>query len=349
MPASPPGRTGRHAPLRASRERGPRPRVLLRGASARSPSEDVHHLPPLFTEEPPSARLELPGPRRLPRAGPGPPGNHRGAGGRRCPRPPAGSRQPSRQQAPGSAERLRRSAAVLLPDGVPQGRLAAPPVLAGGCRLLDAGREEALLEPGQLPHRPRRPPGVRPAGLAGRPRGGFPGAARSRGGALLQSGGGTESGTMDAALDPPFTQGVRDPGPVVVGVTGASGVVYARRLVEVLLDGGQEVFLVASSSGRRLIREELPGGADPDTVFRFAGRAPRVFSEKDFGAPFCSGSFRFRGMAIVPASMGTIGAIASGVSFHSIHRGADVTLKERRPLVVVPRETPLSTIHLENL
>jgi 4-hydroxy-3-polyprenylbenzoate decarboxylase len=154
---------------------------------------------------------------------------------------------------------------------------------------------------------------------------------------------------MDAALDPPFTQGVRDPGPVVVGVTGASGVVYARRLVEVLLEGGQEVFLVASSSGRRLIREELPGGADPDTIFRFAGRAPRVFSEKDFGAPFCSGSFRFRGMAIVPASMGSIGAIASGVSFHSIHRGADVALKERRPLVVVPRETPLSTIHLENL
>ena len=140
-----------------------------------------------------------------------------------------------------------------------------------------------------------------------------------------------------------------DPGPVVVGVTGASGVVYARRLVEVLLEGGQEVFLVASASGRRLIREELPDCADPDTVFRFAGRAPRVFSEKDFGAPFCSGSFRFRGMAIVPASMGTIGAIAGGVSLHAIHRGADVALKERRPLVVVPRETPFSTIHLENL
>ena len=138
-------------------------------------------------------------------------------------------------------------------------------------------------------------------------------------------------------------------GPVVVGVTGASGVVYARRLVEVLLERGQEVFLVASSSGRRLVREELPGSADAETVFRFAARAPRVFSEKDFGAPFCSGSYRFRGMAIVPASMGTIGAIASGVSLHSIHRGADVALKERRPLVVVPRETPLSAIHLENL
>jgi 4-hydroxy-3-polyprenylbenzoate decarboxylase len=155
---------------------------------------------------------------------------------------------------------------------------------------------------------------------------------------------------MDAALDPAFGQGgLSDAGPVVVGITGASGVVYARRLVEVLLDGGLEVLLVASASGQRLIREELPGAADPDTIFRFSGRAPRVYSEKDFGAPFCSGSFRFRGMAVVPASMGSIGAIASGVSMHSIHRGADVALKERRPLVVVPRETPLSTIHLENL
>ncbi len=139
-------------------------------------------------------------------------------------------------------------------------------------------------------------------------------------------------------------------GPIVVGVTGASGVVYAQRLVQVLLDEGQDVFLVASSAARRVIREELAGGADTEHIFRFEGTArPLVFSERDFGAPFCSGSFRFRGMAIVPASMGTIGAIASGVSHHSIHRGADVALKERRPLVVVPRETPFSTIHLENL
>jgi len=139
-------------------------------------------------------------------------------------------------------------------------------------------------------------------------------------------------------------------GPLVVGVTGASGVVYARRLVEVLLDEGHEVLLVASTTARRVIRHELPGLVDPDTVFRFDGPArPRVFSEKDFGAPFASGSFRFRGMAVVPASMGTIGAIASGVCTTSIHRGAEVALKERRPLVVVPRETPLSIIHLENL
>ncbi len=143
---------------------------------------------------------------------------------------------------------------------------------------------------------------------------------------------------------------MNDSGPIVVGVTGASGVVYARRLVQVLLDAGHEVFLVASSAGRRVIREELAEGADAEHIFRFEGTArPRIFSERDFGAPFCSGSFRFRGMAIVPASMGTVGAIASGVSHHSIHRGADVAIKERRPLVVVPRETPFSTIHLENL
>ncbi|MGH9360325.1 MAG: UbiX family flavin prenyltransferase [Thermoanaerobaculia bacterium] len=139
-------------------------------------------------------------------------------------------------------------------------------------------------------------------------------------------------------------------GPVVVAVTGASGAIHAHRLVEVLLEAGHEVFLVASATGRRIIREELPALAHPETVFRFAGpRSPRVFSERDFGAPFASGSFRFRGMAVVPASMGTVGAIASGVSLNSIHRGADVALKERRPLVLVPRETPLSAVHLENL
>jgi len=140
------------------------------------------------------------------------------------------------------------------------------------------------------------------------------------------------------------------PGPVVVGVTGASGVVHARRLVQVLLDGGHEVLLVASAAARRVIADEARDLADPDTVFRFEGpRKPRVFSEMDIGAPYCSGSFRFRAMAIVPASMRTIGAIAAGSGSSGIHRGADVALKERRPLIVVPREAPFSTIHLENL
>jgi flavin prenyltransferase len=136
----------------------------------------------------------------------------------------------------------------------------------------------------------------------------------------------------------------------VVGVTGASGAVHARRLVEVLLARGEEVLLAATAAARRVIAEELPGGSDPAGIFRFDGDLrPRVFAEDDLGAPFCSGSFRFRAMAIVPASMRTVGAIASGSGAGCIGRGADVALKERRPLVLVPRETPLSTIHLRNL
>ena len=133
---------------------------------------------------------------------------------------------------------------------------------------------------------------------------------------------------------------------IVVGVTGASGAVYAQRLVRFLLQGGFEVLLTISKAGRLVLNEEI-GTADP---WGDSGRERlRIFPEKDFGAPFCSGSFRFRGMVVIPASMGSVGAIANGVSANNIHRGADVALKERIPLVVVPRETPLSVIHLENL
>jgi flavin prenyltransferase len=99
-----------------------------------------------------------------------------------------------------------------------------------------------------------------------------------------------------------------------------------------------------------VIAQELPDRADPRTVFRFEGPArPRVFPEDAIDAPFSSGSFRTGGVAIVPASMGTVGAIAAGAGANAIHRAADVALKERRTLVLVPRETPLSAIHLENL
>lgn len=138
---------------------------------------------------------------------------------------------------------------------------------------------------------------------------------------------------------------------VVVGVTGASGSIYAFRLVQELLQRDYEVFLVASSAARQVIRQELPELAgDSDRVFSGLpeGRL-RVCHEKDFFAPFCSGSFRLRGVVIVPASMGSIGAVASGYVGNSIHRAADVALKEGFRLILVPRETPLSTIHLENL
>jgi len=135
-------------------------------------------------------------------------------------------------------------------------------------------------------------------------------------------------------------------GPVVIGVTGASGVVYAKRLVHWLLEEGIEVLLTVSKAGRLVIREEL-GSEDPWGEVR--RDLLHVYPEQDWNAPFCSGSFRFRGMAVIPATMGTIGAMASGVCVNNIHRGADVALKEKVPLVVVPRETPLNAIHLENL
>ena len=134
--------------------------------------------------------------------------------------------------------------------------------------------------------------------------------------------------------------------PLVIAVTGASGAIYARRIVRFLLASEHEVHLTVSAAGRLVLKEEL-GADDPwgDT-----GRERlHVYHEKDFYAPFCSGSFRFGGMAVIPASMGTVGAIASGAGTNIIHRGADVALKERLPLTIVPRETPLSAIHLDNL
>lgn len=143
----------------------------------------------------------------------------------------------------------------------------------------------------------------------------------------------------------------QDPDPtrsIVVGVTGASGIIYARRLVRVLLESAHEVHLVVSQAGRLVLAEEAsPGDGDPWAAR--PGEILRIYPEKDWMAPFASGSFRFRGMVVVPASMGSIGAIASGTTINLIHRAADVALKEKRPLVLVPRETPFSVIHLENL
>jgi 4-hydroxy-3-polyprenylbenzoate decarboxylase len=138
---------------------------------------------------------------------------------------------------------------------------------------------------------------------------------------------------------------------VVVGVTGASGSIYAFRLVSELLARGLEVHLVASSAGRQVIRAELPEHAgSAETIFTGLPAGDlRVHGEKDFFAPYCSGSFRFRAMVVVPASMGSVAAIAGGYVANGIHRAADVALKERIPLIVVPRETPLSTVHLRNL
>lgn len=145
---------------------------------------------------------------------------------------------------------------------------------------------------------------------------------------------------------------------VILAITGASGAVYAERLMKALLQDGHHLELIVSNYGARLLKEErdLPG--EPRKLVealieRHALEVPpdRVtpHSNSDLGASLSSGSFPVHGMAIVPASMRTVAAIAAGLGATLVDRSAAVTLKERRPLVVVPRETPLNRIHLENL
>ena len=141
--------------------------------------------------------------------------------------------------------------------------------------------------------------------------------------------------------------------PVVMAITGASGAPYAVRLLEQLLVANQPVQLIVSSHGLRLLRTET--AIDTVDALRVATGAERwdalvtVFDDNDRGAAPASGSARNRGMVICPCSMGTVSAISQGTSRSLVERAADVALKERRTLVLVPRETPYSAIHLENM
>jgi 4-hydroxy-3-polyprenylbenzoate decarboxylase len=139
--------------------------------------------------------------------------------------------------------------------------------------------------------------------------------------------------------------------PVVLALTGASGAPYGVRLLEVLARNKAPVWLIASEHGVRLLKEEC--GIDSlDGLKRSTGgdwSSVVTFPDKDRGALPASGSQRTRGMAICPCSMGTVAAIAGGTSRSLVERAADVTLKERRKLILVPRETPLSLVHLRNL
>jgi flavin prenyltransferase len=139
--------------------------------------------------------------------------------------------------------------------------------------------------------------------------------------------------------------------PVVVALTGASGAPYGVRLLDVLARNQVPVWLVASSHGMRLLHDEC--GIDTLDALREATggdwRSVTSFPDDDRGALPASGSQRTHGMVICPCSMGTVAAIAAGTSRSLVERAADVTLKERRKLVLVPRETPLSLIHLRNL
>ena len=137
--------------------------------------------------------------------------------------------------------------------------------------------------------------------------------------------------------------------PVIVAITGASGAVYGLRLVQLLMEQGIPLYLLLSRNGEDVILQET-GRSREEWLreFRAAGRleTPEI---TDYFSPIASGSFLTRGMVVAPCSMGALGRIASGTSDSLVERVADVSLKERRSLILLARETPLSGIHLENM
>lgn len=148
------------------------------------------------------------------------------------------------------------------------------------------------------------------------------------------------------------------PRTITLAFTGASGMPFGLRLLDCLIAAGSRVFLLYSPAAQVVAKQEcalvLP--AQPREAERLLSERYRasagqllVFGREDWMAPVASGSNPADAMAVCPCSMGTLGAIAGGLADNLIERAADVMLKERRPLVLVPRETPLSTIHLENM
>ncbi len=136
----------------------------------------------------------------------------------------------------------------------------------------------------------------------------------------------------------------------VVGITGASGAVYARRVMELLADAGAEIHLTVSALGRRLLADEIGlKRIDPDALTGGRGHLVTVYNDNDVGAAIASGSFLHEGMVIVPCSGNTLGAIACGIADNLVKRAAAVTLKERRRLVLAYRESPASHIDLCNM
>jgi 4-hydroxy-3-polyprenylbenzoate decarboxylase len=141
---------------------------------------------------------------------------------------------------------------------------------------------------------------------------------------------------------------------VFLGITGASGAPYAARLLEALVGAGCEVGLAASAAGVQVIATELydePELAREETLERFVGGRDgvTVYGIGDYTTPYASGSAKVDAYVVCPCSMSTVGTLAAGAMANLIHRAASVALKERRTLVLVPRETPLSSIHLRGL
>jgi 4-hydroxy-3-polyprenylbenzoate decarboxylase len=147
---------------------------------------------------------------------------------------------------------------------------------------------------------------------------------------------------------------------IILGISGGSGAPYALRLLEVLLQAGNDVKAIVSTAGEKVLELEcgvkLEGGIiEKQEQLRGALKLDaaevglELYDHKDVTAPISSGSFRADAMVIAPCSMGTLGRIAGGISSDLISRAADVSLKERRKLILMPRETPLSEIHIRNM
>ncbi|GAB6944991.1 UbiX family flavin prenyltransferase [Vulcanisaeta sp. JCM 14467] len=133
---------------------------------------------------------------------------------------------------------------------------------------------------------------------------------------------------------------------IIVGITGASGVIYGVRFLEMVkrYAGDSEVHLVVSNTAIDILRYETE--LDKGSLLKLADK---VYTEDELGAPIASGSFKHDGMVVIPCSMKTLASIAHGITDNLITRAADVTLKERRRLILVIRETPLNLIHIKNM
>ncbi|HAA09270.1 MAG: UbiX family flavin prenyltransferase [Syntrophomonadaceae bacterium] len=140
----------------------------------------------------------------------------------------------------------------------------------------------------------------------------------------------------------------------IVGITGASGVVYGLRLLDILLKQEHEVHLVVTDPARIVIAEEMKWDMQEDWKTEIhnhlSGKGNLTIYDNSFiAAPIASGSFRVNGMIVIPCTMASVAAFAGGTARSLLERAADVMLKEKTPLIIVPRETPLSSIHLRNM
>jgi len=143
---------------------------------------------------------------------------------------------------------------------------------------------------------------------------------------------------------------------IVVAICGASGSIYGIRLLKALLKNPVNIYLIISNAGYKVLEHEAGyRGESFSSFLKDKGVVIHndadlnIYEQDDFFAPPASGSFRNDGMVIAPCSMKTLGAIAAGIADNLIHRAADVNLKEKRPLILLPRETPLNLIHLKNM